>query len=84
MQYKPQSEQEIHNEQLENMVLKPKPLPASYGNLPPAPTRSQFSNQDEFEEALGYWQGHVGRIKGMVARAQASTESSKNSDPPKY
>lgn len=31
MNYKPQSEQEIHNEQLENMVLKPKPLPPSYG-----------------------------------------------------
>ena len=39
--------------------------------LPDAPMRSQFKSQDEFEEAMGYWQGHVGRIKGMVARAQA-------------
>lgn len=36
--------------------------------LPPAPTRENFHSQEEFEEALGYWQGHVGRIKAMAAR----------------
>ena len=71
MNYKPLSEQEIHNEQIEDLVLKPKALPASYGNLPAAPLRSQFKSQEEFEEAMGYWQGHVGRIKGMVDRSQA-------------
>ena len=40
--------------------------------LPDAPLRSNFHSQEEFEEAMGYWQGHVGRIKGMVAMASRS------------
>lgn len=35
-------------------------------------------SQEEFEEALGYLQGHIGRIKGMVAKAQAAAVSLKN------
>jgi len=43
--------------------------------LPDAPTRQNFHSQDEFEEALGYWQGHVGRIKAMADRASRSKGS---------
>ena len=43
--------------------------------LPDAPMRSKFHSQEEFEEAMGYWQGHVGRIRGMVDRAQRSQDS---------
>ena len=75
MNYRPQSEQEMHNEQLEDLVFKPGPLPAKYSNLPPAPLRSQFQTQDEYEEARGYWQGHVGRIKAMADRAKATKAS---------
>ena len=77
MNYKPPSEQEMHNEQIEDLVLKPKALPTKYGNLPDAPLRSQFKSQEEFEEATGYWQGQVGRIKGMVDRSQALKGSQK-------
>ena len=43
--------------------------------LPDAPTRNQFASHEEFEEALGYWRGHVGRIRAMVdlvARSKGS------------
>ena len=43
--------------------------------LPDPPTRDQFPSQDEFEEAMGYWQSHVGRIRGMVDRARRSKDS---------
>jgi len=39
--------------------------------LPWAPKREAFKSQDAFEEATGYWQEHVGRIKAMSARQQA-------------
>lgn len=42
--------------------------------LPDPPKREKFHNQEEFEEALGYWQKHVGRIRGMVDRARASKD----------
>jgi len=48
-------------------------------NLPEAPKREQFESQEEFEEALGYWQGHVGRIKGLVARYAKKTAISPDS-----
>ena len=48
-------------------------------NLPEAPKREQFESQEEFEEALGYWQGHVGRIKGLVARYAKKTTTSPDS-----
>lgn len=44
-------------------------------NLPDAPARENFHSQEEFEEALGYWQENVGRIRGMVDRARASKDS---------
>lgn len=34
--------------------------------LPAAPTRDQFSTQDEFDEALSGWQSRVGKIKGLA------------------
>jgi hypothetical protein len=43
--------------------------------LPDAPTRDQFRSQEEFEEARGYWQSHVGRIKAMVDLARRSKDS---------
>ena len=53
--------------------------PAKPNKLPNAPTPDQFASQEAFEEAKGYWQGHVGRIKAMAARAQATKDSQ-----PKY
>lgn len=40
--------------------------------LPDPPKREKFYNQEEFEEALGYWQEHVGHIRGMADRAHIS------------
>jgi len=40
--------------------------------LPPPPQRKDFKSQETFEEAMGYWQSHVGRIKGMAQRARSS------------
>jgi len=37
--------------------------------LPDAPSRETFKSEDEFEEAMGYWQGHVGKIRRLYARA---------------
>ena len=51
--------------------------PTSSARLPDAPKRESFPSQEEIEEALGCWQGHVGRIKGMVDRAQALKGSQK-------
>ena len=48
---------------------------SSATKLPEAPKREAFKSQDEFEEAMGYWQGHVGRIKGMADRARLSQAS---------
>ena len=42
--------------------------------LPDPPKRENFHNQEEFEEALGYWQEHVGRIRGMADRARTSKD----------
>ena len=39
---------------------------ATTAKLPLAPTREKFHSQGEFEEAQGYWQGHVGRIKALL------------------
>jgi hypothetical protein len=40
--------------------------------LPAAPTREQFSTQDEFDEALGGWQSRVGRIRGLTGTKRSS------------
>jgi hypothetical protein len=34
--------------------------------FPPPPEREKFANQEEYEDALGYWQCHVGRNVGLV------------------
>lgn len=46
-------------------------------NLPPAPAREAFSSQEDFEEAMGFWQSRVGRLKGM--RGVTLTVPSKDS-----
>ena len=43
--------------------------------LPPAPLRENFPNQEQFEEALGYWQSHVGRIKAMADKHSKDSRS---------
>jgi hypothetical protein len=54
--------------------------------LPEAPSRADFPDQESFEEALGFWQSRVGRIKGLAARqaesARASDSSDRTSDEP--
>ena len=35
----------------------------------PPPERSKFSSVEDYEEALGYWQGHVGRNIGLVLQS---------------
>lgn len=44
--------------------------------LPQAPLRKDFEDQESFEEAMGFWQQRVGRIKGMAARQTAASEDS--------
>ena len=44
--------------------------PQTTARLPPAPTREQFPGQEESEEALGFWQGHVGRIRAMADKGR--------------
>lgn len=51
----------------EQLSAIPAPLRSK---LPQAPDRSNFQTQEEFEEAMGYWHSHVGRIKGMADRAK--------------
>ena len=46
--------------------------------LPEAPSRADFPDQESFEEALGFWQSRVGRIKAMAARRADSTRASKS------
>ena len=56
---------------------------APSANLPPPPTREQFKTAEAFEESMGYWQSHVGRIKAMAdlaTRSRASRQESKSTD----
>lgn len=41
--------------------------------FPPPPSRASFASSDEFEEALGYWQGHVGRNLGLAMQKYRET-----------
>ena len=53
--------------------------------LPNPPDPKDFQSQEEYEEARGRWQENVGRIKGLVERAQRAKVAS-NQDhgtPPK-
>ena len=45
--------------------------------LPPAPIREKFQTQDQFEEAMGYWQNSVGRIKAMADLALKNSQNQK-------
>ena len=44
------------------------------------PKPEDFRSQDEFEEALGYWNSHVGRILSMTAPSKASPLGSPSTD----
>ena len=45
--------------------------------LPPAPIRENFQTQAQFEEAMGYWQNSVGRIKAMADLALKNSQNQK-------
>lgn len=36
------------------------------------PSRQAFKTDEEFEEAMGYWQSHQGRILAMTAKQQGT------------
>lgn len=61
------------------MRSEPTESPAS--TLPSAPDRKNFSDQEEFEEAMGFWQSRVGRIHGLV-KAVRQTAASTGSPAP--
>jgi len=44
-------------------------------NLPPPPDRNRFESQDEYEEAIAYYNSRVGRIRKLVERARATKAS---------
>ena len=44
--------------------------------LPNPPDPKDFHSQEEYEEARGYWQENVGRIKGLVEQTRRSKDSS--------
>ena len=46
--------------------------------LPEAPSRADFPDLESFEEALGFWQARIGRIRAMAAR-QAEWERASES-----
>jgi hypothetical protein len=45
--------------------------PAQQDNLPPPPARERFASQDEYEEAVAYYNSRVGRIRKMVEQERA-------------
>jgi hypothetical protein len=51
------------------------PEKKTFAERNPPPTRDKFKTQEDFEEAMGYWQSNVGRILGLVKQAQASKDS---------
>ena len=51
---------------------------AMTNNLPPAPQRQDYQDEESFQEALGYWRTHVGRIQAL---AKTSTGSLPNPSP---
>lgn len=44
------------------------------------PQPQQYQTPEEFEEALNYWMGHVGRILGMSNPSQDSPPPSESTD----
>ena len=42
-------------------------------NFPSPPARSQFAGEDEYEEARGYWQSHVGRSVAFAMQRHRET-----------
>jgi hypothetical protein len=49
--------------------------------LPKAPDRANFSTEEGYEEARGYWQSHVGRILGLAKQMDAH-EAARKAKPP--
>lgn len=41
--------------------------------VPAPPERSKFDTQDEYEEARGYWQSHIGRVIGLRMQAHQAS-----------
>ena len=50
--------------------MRSEPTESPVSPLPSAPDRKNFSDQEAFEEAQGFWQSRVGRIQGMVQAAR--------------
>jgi hypothetical protein len=45
------------------------PRPTTYeGNVPPQPRPEEFPDQESFEESLGYWRSHFGRVQAIASR----------------
>ena len=40
--------------------------------LPSPPDERDFHNQEEYQEAKGYYSSHVGRMRGLVKQAATS------------
>ena len=45
-------------------------------DLPPPPELKDFPDQESFQEARGFWQARVGRIKGLAASPTAVSAAS--------
>jgi len=49
--------------------------PPTTTKLPPPPKREDFKRAADFEEEMGYGQGHVGAIHALVKRQKRSKDS---------
>ena len=56
-------------------------LESAMERLPKAPDRANFKTQEDYEEARGYWQSHIGRILGLAKQLDAC-EAAKKAKPP--
>ena len=56
-------------------------LEAAKARLPKAPDRANFKTEEDYEEARGYWQSHVGRILGLAKQMDANEAAKKAKTP---
>lgn len=47
-------------------TLEQAPMSSSQISTPPPPQRKDFKTQEDFEEAIGFWQSRVGRLRGLA------------------
>ena len=47
--------------------------------LPPPPQRTDFQDEETFQEAMSYWQTHIGRIKALTSRTSPVPSPSQDS-----